>query len=377
MKRHLALALLAAIVSLFSAWPVGGRLVAHRPTPVQQALAAYARMTPAQRVGQLFMAGVASTRVSPRVSAELGASDIGNAILITDTNESRAAVKAVTKKLGTRVRQAGVAGFISTDQEGGEVQRLTGSGFSPMPTALRQGTLPTATLRQDSKLWGRELLAAGVNLDLAPVADTVPAHHARRNVAIGRYQREFGHTPMRVTSHVVAFVKGMQAAGVATAVKHFPGLGRASGNTDSAAHVTDPTTRHSPYLAPYQAGVTAGTQFVMVSSATYPSIDDQHPACFSATVITSMLRGDLGFRGVVISDDLGTPALARFSNASRATKFFGAGGTMLLDTSPGGIPAMIKAVLARAATSSAFGAQIEADTMTVLLAKANAGLISA
>jgi beta-N-acetylhexosaminidase len=141
--------------------------------------------------------------------------------------------------------------------------------------------------------------------------------------------------------------------------------------------VTDPTTRHSPYLAPYQAGVTAGTQFVMVSSATYPSIDDQHPACFSATVITSMLRGDLGFRGVVISDDLGTPALARFSNASRATKFFGAGGTMLLDTSPGGIPAMIKAVLARAATSSAFGAQIEADTMTVLLAKANAGLISA
>ena len=86
----------------------------------------------------------------------------------------------------------------------------------------------------------------------------------------------------------------------------------------------------------------------MVSSATYPNIDAHHLACFSKTIITGMLRGDLDFHGVVISDDLGTVALAQFSLATRAIDFFTAGGTMLLDTSLGQIPTMVHAVMAKA-----------------------------
>jgi beta-N-acetylhexosaminidase len=163
---------------------------------------------------------------------------------------------------------------------------------------------------------------------------------------------------------------------VATTVKHFPGLGRASGNTDTAAHVTDPTTRHDPYLRPFRDGVEAGTQFVMVSSATYPHIDPGRPACFSSVIIRHLLRDDLGFDGVVISDDLGSSALARMSPSRRAVRFFEAGGTMLLDTTIGQIPDMIRAVAAKQAGSRAFARSLRSAEMAVLVAKARASLVN-
>jgi beta-N-acetylhexosaminidase len=168
----------------------------------------------------------------------------------------------------------------------------------------------------------------------------------------------------------------MTAAGVDSTVKHFPGLGKATGNTDTTRGVTDPVTRHSPYIAPFASGVKAGTQFVMVSSATYPKIDPDRLACFSKIIIGSMLRGDLHFTGVVISDDLGTVALRRVPVATRAVRFFSAGGTMAIDTTLSQVPAMIHGVVAQMAASKSFAASIQTAVMTVLLAKANAHLIS-
>jgi beta-N-acetylhexosaminidase len=377
-KRHLLVAIV--VVGL---GPIGAiaRPAAARPKPASipppqmVAAAAYSRMTPAQRVGQLFMAGVPSTGATRAQLASLHKHRVGNAILITDTSERRRIVRAVTTSLTGHLTDAGVAPFISTDQEGGAVQRLTGEGFGAMPSALKQGAMTDHALRAASRTWGSQLAAAGVTLNLAPVADTVPAKHARANQPIGRYGREFGHTPSVVATHVVAFLRGMDAAGVDTAVKHFPGLGRASGNTDTRRHVTDPTTRNDPYLKPFRDGIHAGTQFVMVSSATYPHIDRHRPACFSKIIITSMLRGDYHFHGVVISDDFGTPAMSGTPVASRAVEFFTAGGTMLVDTTIGQIPAMIHAVVATAAASSSFAATIHAATMNVLVAKATAHLI--
>jgi beta-N-acetylhexosaminidase len=346
------------------------------PTPQQLAAAAYSRMTPAQRVGQLFMAGVPSTGAKPAQLATLHNKRVGNVILITDTAEGHRAVRLVTTSLVAQGRQAGVAPFISTDQEGGQVQRLTGKGFSTMPTALQQGRMRMSALRAASTTWGAQLASAGVTLNLAPVADTVPAKHAKKNLPIGSFDREFGHTPGVVARHVVAFIRGMHASGVDTTVKHFPGLGRASGNTDTSRRVTDPVTRHSPYIAPFADGIEAGTQFVMVSSATYPKIDPHHLACFSKIIIGSMLRGDLHFGGVVISDDLGTVALSKVPLATRAIDFFTAGGTMVIDTSINQIPAMVRGVVAKIAASTSFAATMHAAEMNVLLAKANADLIS-
>jgi beta-N-acetylhexosaminidase len=339
------------------------------------ASAAYDRMTPAQRVGQLFMGPMPTTGASAAQITALRSRDVGSVILVDTSSVGHVVVHAGTKALAAHLLEAGVGPFVSTDQEGGEVQRLTGAGFSTMPTALAQGKLSASALRAAATTWGQQLAAAGVNLNLAPVADTVPAKNASANQPIGQFKREYGHTPGVVAPHVVAFMRGMNAAGVDATLKHFPGLGRATGNTDTTAGVTDPTSRHDAFLKPFREGINAGSQFVMVSSATYPHIDASHLACFSRTVITSMLRGDLHFKGVVISDDLGTSAMSAFSLANRAVDFFTAGGTMLLDTSIVQIPVMVRAVLAQMAASPSFAMTIKSAEMDVLVAKANAHLI--
>jgi beta-N-acetylhexosaminidase len=344
-------------------------------TPIALAQAAYARMTPAERLGQLFLVGVPSAGVPAAQLAKLQRFDIGSVILDHDNTKGRDQVAVATAPVATALSYHGVRPFISADQEGGRVMRLSGPGFAAIPTALAQGKWSSAKLRRHSKVWAGELLAAGVNLNLAPVADVVPAPHATRNQPIGRYDREYGHTPKFVAPHVAAFVEGMQSGGVAATEKHFPGLGRASGNTDITAGVTDPTRRHDPYLAPFRAGISAGARVVMVSSATYPHIDPKHLACYSKTIITGMLRGDLHFTGVVVSDDLVSRPMAKFSLAKRAKGFFGAGGTLALDTSMATVPAMIKAVRAEVHTSKTFAAAIKAAVLNVLTAKAESGLV--
>lgn len=344
-------------------------------TPAAQAKVVYAQLTPAERVGQLFMAGISSTGPSPTAIAALLAHHVGNVILDGNSSLGIVATATVSGELTAGLGVAGVKPFVATDQEGGEVQRLSGPGFSKMPTALAQGQFSTAVLRHRARAWGGQMAAAGVTLNLAPVADTVPAAHPRANAPIGRYDREFGYTPGVVASHVAAVVRGEELGGVDVTVKHFPGLGRANGNTDLKQHVTDPTSRHSPYLAPFRAGVDAGAPFVMVSLATYPNIDPSRPACFSKTVITDMLRGDLGFTGIVISDSFHAKAVRSVPPRTAALDYFRAGGTILLDTQRQPIYAMERALLAEQASDPAFAGTIKADVLTVLSAKAAAGLL--
>jgi beta-N-acetylhexosaminidase len=116
----------------------------------------------------------------------------------------------------------------------------------------------------------------------------------------------------------------------------------------------------------------------MVSSAVYARIDATNPAVFSPAVVTQLLRGRLGFDGVVISDDMGTAAaVAGISPANRAVRFFAAGGTLLLTVRPGIVPEMVNAVLAHSAADPAFAKQVDAAVTTALLAKARAGLLPA
>ncbi|HTW19225.1 MAG TPA: glycoside hydrolase family 3 N-terminal domain-containing protein [Mycobacteriales bacterium] len=374
---RVALVTVAGLTSALAAGPASARLLQDvKPSPAQQAQTTYDELTPAQRVGQLFMAALPSSGATAAQLTALRAKRIDNVILVNASSSGRTAVGAATDVMVGNLTESGVSPFISTDQEGGEVQRLTGPGFEKMPTALAQGRMTSSALRSAATTWGKELAGAGVTLDLAPVADTVPKKDAKTNQPIGIYHREYGHTPAVVGPHVVAFIKGMTAADVDTTVKHFPGLGRATGNTDTTAGVTDPTGPHSTFLEPFQDAITAGAQFVMVSSATYPKIDPNHLACFSKTIIGGMLRGTMKFTGVVISDDLGTVALRKFPVGTRAVDFFKAGGTMLLDTTLGQIRPMVKAVVAEQAASPAFAKQIKTDVLDVLTAKAAAHLIA-
>jgi len=332
-------------------------------------------MTEAQRVGQLLMVDCPSTGVSSAAITAITRSHVGAIILDGTTTQGMSATRAVTSRLQSYAPR-GVRLLISTDQEGGEVQRLQGSGFSTIPSGLAQGSMSTATLRKRAKAWGRQLHEAGVNVDLGPVVDTVPAGFGS-NPPIGDLDREFGHSPSVVAAHGVAVIDGLLAAGVDPTAKHFPGLGRVHGNTDTHAGVTDTlTTSHDPYLAPFQAAVNAGTPFLMMSTAIYDRIAPGVPAAFSSKIVTGMLRHQLGFRGVVISDDLGAAAqVSGYTYAQRAVDFIAAGGDMVLTVNPDATAAMTAALLTRARASAAFRKKVNAAALTVLSAKQALGLL--
>ena len=328
------------------------------------------------RVGQLLMVDCPSTGVGAATVTALRSSHVGAVILDGTSGQGLQATAAVTARLRA-LAPKGVGLFIATDQEGGEVQRLQGPGFAAIPSALTQGGLAPATLGARAEQWGAALRRAGVNVNLAPVLDTVPAGGAP-NPPIGDLDREYGHTPQTVTSHGVAVARGMLAAGVDPTVKHFPGLGRVRGNTDTTSGVTDTvTTRQDAYLAPFRAAVGAGVPFVMMSTAIYSQIDPGTPAAFSHRIVTDVLRGDLGFRRVVISDDVGAAAqVARYSPGQRAVRFIAAGGDIVLTVVAGQAAEMTGALLARARSDPAFRRQVDAAALRVLQAKQARGLLA-
>jgi beta-N-acetylhexosaminidase len=339
-----------------------------------------ASLTEAQRIGQVFMIGLIDDRLDAGERAGIADHHFGSVTFTTQTAAGITAVRTVTdsvQALATEEATGGVPFLIAANQEGGRIQGLSGPGFDTIPSALVQGTLAPATLQRRATTWGRQLRAAGIDLDLAPVADVVPAGTEARNAPIGQLQREFGHDPGTVASHVAAFVAGMSAAGIGTTVKHFPGLGRVAGNTDDTAQVDDQvTTRHDPYLEPFAAGIKAGVPFVMVSLATYERIDPSNLAVFSPTVIGSMLRGDLGFRGVVISDALGATAVASIPPATRAIDFIDAGGDLIISNQLAPAIAMATAVAGLARTDAAFRARVDQAALHVLAAKDALGLLA-
>lgn len=340
------------------------------PSPAVRLLAG---MTLRQKVGQLFMVGTPSTSVDARTLGAVRARYAGSVILM---GASRGGVAAPRRVARTLQAASATPLFVATDQEGGLVQRLKGRGFSTIPSALVQGRWAPSRLQAQATTWGRQLAAAGINLDLAPVADTVQSpRFAKSNAPIGALQRSFGFRPAQVAVHVGAFVRGMSAAGVSSAAKHFPGLGRVRKNTDLAAHVVDPVTHlGDPFLKPFSAAIGAGVPFVMMSSAYYPRIDKRHPAVFSPKVI-GLLRHGLGFGGVVVTDSLDTPAVARWSPAQRATWFLRAGGDMVLLSSPAQFPLMYAGVLKLAEADPSFAALVDASALRVLTAKQRQGLL--
>jgi beta-N-acetylhexosaminidase len=370
MRRIAAVAVAATAVVSLTAGPG-----AAADSPQKVAAAAYARMTPAQRIGQLFMVGVPDTG-SPRTSLTLIRRDlVGSAILINQSEAGIDGVAALVARVQKATTQAKVAGYAAVDQEGGEVQHLKGSGFATIPTAVHQGQLDTATLRTKWGHWGRQLRRAGINLDLAPVSDVVPVSVGTANKPIGQYYREYGYTPDVVAPHIAAVIRGLRDARVGSTVKHFPGLGRATGNTDSTAGVTDPTTATDSYLKPYKRAIRDHVPVVMVSTAIYPHIDPGVIGAFSHKITTELLRYQLGFTGLIVSDSLNAKSVTGYAAADRAILALDAGVDLLLVTKLAPVNPMIAAITDRMKSHADFARVVKDAVMRVLTAKAEAGLI--
>jgi beta-glucosidase-like glycosyl hydrolase len=377
MRTRIVAAVAAAAVTVTVA--VGIAILPGSPAGAADAsTGVLARLSLEQRVGQLLMVGVPAGGASATALQQIGTFHVGGVILTGRSSAGTAATANLAAQLQTQATSAGNAGvplLVSTDQEGGAVQVLSGPGFSTIPSALSQGSESTTTLRAQAGAWGGQLRSAGVRVDLAPVADTVPA--GTNNPPIGNLDRQYGSTPATVSAHAGAFAAGLEDAGVVPTVKHFPGLGRVSANTDTSSGVTDTvTTRTDPFLAPFRDVSRIGTPFLMMSTAIYSRIDPANPAAFSPTVLNGMVRGDLGFTGVVISDDLGNARqVSGVAPGDRAVRFLGAGGDIVLTVNPATLPAMYDALLARARADAGFRARVSQSAQRVLLAKQRLGLL--
>jgi beta-N-acetylhexosaminidase len=348
------------------------------PAPVSCVQATLEAMTPRGRVGQLFLLGVPASGVD-RLASAIERLAPGGVFLTGRSTAGVAATAAATasvQRLGASA-SGGVGMFVATDQEGGQVQILSGPGFSPIPSARVQGSWEPAVLQAAATRWGQELRAAGVNVDLAPVADVLSPALGSANAAIGRYDRAFGTDPQVVSDHVLAFSRGMRDAGVVSTVKHFPGLGGVRDNTDFSAGVIDQqTTATDPTLLPFTSASNAETPWLMVSSAVYAKIDPDRAATFSAAIITTLLQEKIGYRGLIVSDDLGrAEQVAALAPGQRAVRFLAAGGDIVVTADPATLEPMIDKVLSAATRNPQFAVRITDAQRRILEAKAHLGLL--
>ena len=386
-RRLLVLALVLSactqtVVASPTTTPTPSAITTPSPTPtatVECATRVLAGMTEEQRIGQLFLLGLANDQLGAAEMNAIRSYHLGSVWFVEQSTAGVAAIRAVADSvqgLATADTTASVGFFVAANQEGGIIQSLSGPGFSTIPSALDQGAIDPATLRSRAALWGRELASAGVNLNFAPVLDVVPPGTDAQNAPIGALRRGYGHDPATVSAHAIAFLRGMEDAGIATTGKHFPGLGRVTGNTDFTSAVDDVTTANDAYLAPFRDAIAAGIPMIMVALAKYQQIDPAELAVFSPTVMRQMLRVSLAFNGVAISDDLGaTVAVANIPAADRAINFLNAGGDLIISKTVAPANAMAAAIVTRASSDASFKARVDDAALRVLRAKADRGLV--
>lgn len=229
---------------------------------------------------------------------------------------------------GLRAASAGADPVIAIDEEGGDVTRVAYSDGSPYPGNAALGAVDdTGLTRSVYQAIGADLAALGINFDLAPCADVLGSADSP---AVGT--RSFGADTGLVSRHTAAAVAGLQGAGVAACTKHFPGHGRTGTDTHEAiatieGGLDDLRLRDLP---PFEAAIRAGTLAIMPSHLRVPELTGDLPATVSGAALTGLLRGELGFTGVIVSDALEMRATRDMFGIPRAAVLAVAAGTDLL-----------------------------------------------
>jgi beta-N-acetylhexosaminidase len=265
-----------------------------------------------RRVARLFVVGFSGTTPDRHI-VRLIDDGVGGVILFKRNVESAPQVAALVKALKTR---AGRPLLLSVDQEGGRVARLRGHPFTALPPMRALGTSRDVALaRRVGRLLAYEVRALGFDQDYAPVldVDTNPA-----NPVIG--DRALHSDPQEVARLGVALAQGLEDGGVASCGKHFPG----HGDTAKDSHLDLPSLSHGlerlrrVELVPFAAYAKAGLASLMTAHVVFDAVDPKTPATLSHKALTHLLREELGFSGVVVSDDLEMKAIADHFSVARA-----------------------------------------------------------
>ncbi len=335
MKKRIRLALMASLALLIagcggvgSSTPERGATGEAEPaegTSGEEAV----RMSVRDAVGQMFVVSMNGTEPDYYIEKMIRERNIGGVILFGPNMESEESTRRLISSLQelSMATEPRIPLFVAVDHEGGAVQHAP--WVEPHPSAAEVGLRgDPGEARRISLGIGRELRRAGVNTDFAPVADT------GSGAAIG--DRSYGSDPELVGRMVAASVEGFREAGVVSAAKHFPNHGPALADS----HVGYPSVEHdidevlTMDLPPFRAAVGAGVPMVMVGHLVYPAVDPGRPASLSPRAM-EVLREKLGFRGVIVTDDLAMEGAKRGGTVAwAAVEAVAAGADLLVVSGP-------------------------------------------
>ncbi|HSL23245.1 MAG TPA: beta-N-acetylhexosaminidase [Vicinamibacterales bacterium] len=302
-----------------------------------------------RHAGQLAILGFAGHEIPADLRTIAREFDLGGVILFARNVVEPAQVLEVSWQARELRRELPL--WVSVDQEGGRVARLR-DPFTVWPPMMTLGRAPEgdreALARRFAKALAAELTAVGINLDYAPVLDI---HTNPGNQVIG--DRALGEQPETVAALGRAIIETLQGEGIAACGKHFPG----HGDTSADSHHELPIVEHPPErlreveFAPFRAAVGARVASIMTAHVLVPSLDETLPATLSPAIVDAILKRELGFDGVVLSDDLEMKAVgARYGPAEAAAKALAAGCDAVLvcgpdpDTHVAAIEGIIRAV---------------------------------
>lgn len=325
-------------------------------------------LSAAQLMGQMSISSFDGTVPPAALRERIRRGELAGVIFYMSNVTTRAALGATVRSLQAIPRPAGLRAplLILLDQEGGEVKRISGAPRDSASTLGRIGSTHRALL--EGQATAVNLRGVGVNVDLAPVADV-----GRPGTIEERQQRTFSRDAGKVGRLATAFMRGLQARGVAATAKHFPGQGNLTSDADIVLQRVD-TARDALRRvdeSPFASVVGGGARMVMVGNVIYAAFD-RRPALLSATLVSGELRHRLGFGGVIMSDSLTTPALARLGSPGRIGAMAAAAGIdlMLFHGSTATNLSYMDAVARAAADGSLPRAPLQASARRVLALRA-------
>lgn len=317
-----------------------------------------------QQVGQLVVLRFDGGGRPTYVEKALRAGEAAGAILFADNVADEDQVRALTRSLQVAARGSAL---IAVDQEGGSIRILPFA--APEPSA---GTLTRpAAAERFARQAGRDLTDLGVNVNLAPVADVASVDGS---VMTGR---AYPGGADEVSELVQAAIDGYEAGGVASTAKHFPGIGATTLNTDDAAVTIERPRRELEEvdLEPFRAAVEGEVPLVMVGHALYPALDERRIASQSDAVLEGLLRDELGYDGVIVTDSMEAEAvLSRSTTPEAAVASVEAGADLLLTTSTGSYFPVFERLLRDARRDDGLRARVEESAARVLALKERLGL---
>jgi beta-N-acetylhexosaminidase len=390
-RRSLALlAAGASAIALATAAPASASSAAGSGAATDPAHAALARMTIDQKIGQLFETyayGSSATDVTPaeakanqalygvNTPAEVVAKYHLGAIIYfawTDSLQDPTQIANLSNGLQQAAAGSGDAPLlISTDQEGGNVTRIGQPPFAVSPGNMALGaTFSPGDSYDMSHVTGEQLKAVGINVDDAPVSDV---NTNPQNAADG--PRSFGDRAGHVAAMVGASVSGYQDAGIAATAKHFPGLGSTTTNTDNGVATSDETVQEIQRndLPPFRTAIADGVDVIMAAHIIMPALDpSMAPASVSKPIVTGLLRDQLHYNGVVVTDSLGAAALDNIPTDQRALQALEAGDDQLL--MPEHLGASIDAIRQAVQSGQVSLARVDQSVLRILELKQKLGL---